>query len=111
MLPTIKAKGLAKRKAQGGVKSKGYVKKPTAGNSYGSSEAHNCNWPGCTRQVNVKSWGCRDHMAALPLDLRMHVATSWGPPSKPSLVYVQRDINVWVSNQNPDNYRKGLFIR
>jgi hypothetical protein len=34
---------------------------------------HTCHWPGCSREVPPKMWGCKSHWFALPIHLRRRI--------------------------------------
>ncbi|HYP79636.1 MAG TPA: hypothetical protein VEQ17_05065 [Steroidobacteraceae bacterium] len=41
------------------------------------SAQHNCNWPGCTKRVSIKLWGCMPHWSQLPQELRDRIYRCW----------------------------------
>jgi len=40
---------------------------------------HTCHWPGCTRAVPPKLWGCKPHWYALPKPLRDRIWATYRP--------------------------------
>lgn len=76
--------------------------------SQGQTRAHECHWPGCTRNVPPAMWGCREHWYALPADLRSRVWATYRPGQEktltPSAAYlkVARDVQEWIEKNAPD---------
>lgn len=63
--------------------------------------SHTCHWPGCTREVPPKMWGCRGHWFRLPGDLRAKVWNAYEPGQEvtktPSARYiaVAHEVHEW----------------
>lgn len=70
---------------------------------------HPCAWPNCPKSVGQATYMCKAHMSTLPLDLRLKVSKAMGPPKQANFKYVDQEIQGWVENQHPGNYRRGLF--
>lgn len=70
--------------------------------SQGQNRAHECHWPGCTKQVPPAMWGCRRHWFMLPLTLRTRVWETYRPGQERSLtpsreyVEVAREVQRWI---------------
>jgi len=43
------------------------------------SAVHCCAWPGCTRAVPVRLWGCKEHWYMLPRELRERILAAHRP--------------------------------
>ena len=41
--------------------------------------SHHCHWPGCTKEVPPKLWGCLPHWKALPADLQRRIWATYVP--------------------------------
>ena len=41
--------------------------------------SHTCHWPGCSREVPPKMWGCAKHWFKLPLHLRNEIWRTYRP--------------------------------
>lgn len=54
---------------------------------------HNCHWPGCTRAVPPRMWGCKPHWFALPKHLRDLIWATYRPGQEitktPSPEYIE----------------------
>lgn len=40
---------------------------------------HNCHWPGCTKEVPPRMWGCRPHWFMLTPILRARIWATYVP--------------------------------
>lgn len=70
---------------------------------------HLCRWPGCTRQISPRRWGCAQHWHNLPPDLQNRLARAarfegrkgrpWFAPQQPSqaLLAVLREAQDWIA--------------
>ncbi|MCG7403049.1 hypothetical protein [Caballeronia zhejiangensis] len=38
---------------------------------------HDCPWPGCTRQVSTRNWGCSEHWYMLPATIRSWIGRAY----------------------------------
>jgi hypothetical protein len=71
--------------------------------SQGQTRAHECHWPGCTRQVPPAMWGCPFHWFKLPKTLRDRVWAAYRPGQEidmsPSDEYMQvaADVQAWIA--------------
>jgi hypothetical protein len=69
---------------------------------------HTCHWPGCTKVVAPKFWGCTDHWYRLPAALRKRIWQTYRPgqeiDKKPSQAYVNaaRAVQDWIAEHQPE---------
>lgn len=81
---------------------------------------HRCHWPGCKREVPPRLWGCSEHWAALPTELRAKI---WGAyvegqeitktPS-PEYLRVAAEVDHWIRSTFsglPDKHDPGRWAR
>lgn len=67
--------------------------------------AHHCHWPGCTKPVPPKMWGCSQHWFKLPLRLRSLIWDTYRPGQEitktPSAAYVAaaKEVQAWIDTQ------------
>ncbi len=76
-----------------------------------SAVTHVCLWPGCTRRVLVKHWGCVAHWAMLPHNLRDLIWTHYEPGQglaegafcEPSEAYLEamQTVRDWIRAHYP----------
>lgn len=63
---------------------------------------HHCHWPGCTKEVPPKMWGCKEHWFTLPKSLRDQVWATYRPGQEitktPSAAYlhVADKVQQWI---------------
>lgn len=71
--------------------------------------AHTCHWPGCTKEVPPKMWGCKTHWFKLPKRLRDKIWATYVPGQEisktPSKEYLEAatEVRNWILNIIPDN--------
>jgi hypothetical protein len=76
-------------------------KKPLPGHD------HTCHWPGCTKQVPPKLWGCREHWFMLPPPFRRAIWKHYVPGQEirkdPSRAYIEtaRQVQEWILTNHP----------
>lgn len=62
---------------------------------------HTCHWPGCTRFVPPKMWGCRKHWFRLPKRLRDKIWETYVPGQEirkdpsPEYLEVADEVQTW----------------
>ena len=64
---------------------------------------HHCHWPGCSREVPPKLWGCKQHWFRLPRRLRDRIWATYVPGQEitktPSRAYIEvaREVQQWIA--------------
>jgi hypothetical protein len=67
--------------------------------------SHTCHWPGCSRAVPPKMWGCRQHWFSLPKQLRDRIWANYVPGQEitktPSVAYIEaaRAVQDWITRR------------
>lgn len=61
---------------------------------FGRLSAHTCHWPGCTKPVAPKLWGCALHWGALPTFLQRMIWRAYTPGQEVSKTPSQRYVTV-----------------
>lgn len=63
---------------------------------------HHCHWPGCSKEVPPRMWGCSTHWFKLPKQLRDKVWAAYVPgqeinktPSE-SYIAVAKEVQEWI---------------
>lgn len=65
--------------------------------------SHICHWPGCTREVTPKMWGCKPHWFALPKELRDQIWESYVPGQEirkdpsPEYIVAAKRVQEWIT--------------
>lgn len=63
---------------------------------------HLCHWPGCTREVPPKLWGCKAHWFQLPGALRGRIWATYVPGQEinktpsPEYVAAAKAVQDWI---------------
>jgi len=66
---------------------------------------HRCHWPGCTKAVPPRMWGCSPHWFSLPKHLRDLIWATYRPgqeiDKRPSPAYIDAATKVqeWIRNR------------
>jgi hypothetical protein len=66
---------------------------------------HTCHWPGCTKIVPPKMWGCKAHWFRLPWRIRDAIWRAYIPGQEvtkdPSEAYIAaaREAQRWIKEQ------------
>jgi hypothetical protein len=64
---------------------------------------HHCHWPGCTKEVPPRMWGCSVHWFKLPASLRARIWRTYVPGQEitktPSKAYIAaaREVQEWIA--------------
>ena len=67
-----------------------------------NKNAHHCHWPGCTKEVPPKLWGCKEHWLKLPKHFRdlvwLHYVPGQEKRKDPSRAYCELalEIQKWI---------------
>jgi len=75
---------------------------------------HHCHWPGCTKLVEPKLWGCRRHWYALPPLLRHEIWLHYRPgqevDKRPSAQYLAaaREAQAFAGSVNAKSGKEQL---
>ena len=63
---------------------------------------HLCHWPGCSRKVPPKMWGCKQHWFTLPASIRRRIWATYVPGQEvrkdPSGAYLAaaQEADIWA---------------
>lgn len=78
-----------------------------------------CSWPGCTKVVPAKLWGCKPHWYRLPKAIRDMLWATYRPGQEvtkyPSPAYVVAFVRAsewalkWEADHAPDTKQGSLF--
>lgn len=69
---------------------------------------HQCNWPGCVKEVPPAMWGCKQHWFRLPKHLRDQIWATYRVGQEetltPSMKYlaVASDVARWIRQHGKD---------